>query len=208
LSTPGSSRRSEFRRLFLVIGCLGVGCLGGVFPWALGVWAATTSDCRTTLMVRNLAPEFTKRHLIDLLKAGCLSWRVQIGVIRVTTTADNITETDCPISQSAKNNTTSFCSSRGCNDTDAHGHPHPAKQTPPDSTTATVQAKSSPCPLSTEPETPSNSHSDASVLEDDQSTRATRRRLTPRPESTPCSSEESLYYDFRLHQIQKPLESR
>ena len=29
------------------------------------------SDCRTTLMVRNLAPEFSKRHLIELLNSIC-----------------------------------------------------------------------------------------------------------------------------------------
>jgi hypothetical protein len=29
------------------------------------------SDCRTTLMVRNLAPDFSKRHLIDLLNGIC-----------------------------------------------------------------------------------------------------------------------------------------
>lgn len=145
--------------------------------------------------------------LIDLLNAGCLSWRVQTGVRRVTTIADNITETDCPISTELKEQHNIFAlisrtqRRRGScipSPTEADFHQAPR---PPMSQQSLLTTRA--CLLSTKPQVPSNSLSDALVLEDDQSTQMTRQRLPTRAKLTSCSSEEALYHDFRQHQVHK-----
>jgi hypothetical protein len=113
-------------------------------------------------MVRNLAPEFIKRHPIDLLNAIC---------------PGSPTEADF----------------------------HQASR-PPMSQQSLLTTRA--CLLSTKPQVPSNSLSDALVLEDDQSTQMTRQRLPTRAKLTSCSSEEALYHDFRQHQVHKQHGSR